>query len=258
MTAISAETVNLRTAPASAHRIWRVVRLNLVNKSTTIWVPLMIMGFIWLVNYLIWWIIFSAAPVADRAKAMDGTQWSGGAFYIFVYMLVVGVQVISMTFPFALGYSVTRRDFWLGASLTFLLLSAGYAIGFTVLSAVEEWTGGWGLGGHLFTSVYFGDSGFLARLFIVFVAMLFFFFVGATAGTLFMRWRVNGLLIAAALLVLLIVGLVAIVTFTGNWPAVGSWFVSMGPVGVVAWMLVPTAIAAVAGFYILRRSTPRS
>lgn len=258
MTAITPEAVNLRTTPASAQRIWRVVRLNLVNKYTTIWVPIMIMGFIWLVNYLIWWIIFAATEPKDRAHALEGTQWSGGGFYIFVYMLVVGIQVISMTFPFALGYSVTRRDFYLGSALTFGMLAAGYSIGFSVLSMLEEATGGWGLGGHLFTSVYFGGGGFWERLFIVFVSMLFFFFVGSTSGTIFMRWRVNGLLIAMAILVLLLVGLVALITFTGNWPAVGSWFMTMGPTGVVAWLLVPTAIAAVAGFFILRRSTPKS
>jgi hypothetical protein len=258
MTAIAPEAANLRTTPASAHRIWRVVRLNLVNKWTTIWVPVMIMGFIWLVNYLIWWIIWAATPAAERAHAMDGTQWSGGGFYVFVYMLVVGIQVISMTFPFALGYSVTRRDFWIGSALTFLMLSAGYAVGFTILSFIEEWTNGWGLGGHLFTSVYFGGGGFWERLFIVFVTMAFFFFIGATSGTLFMRWRVNGLLIAAALLVLLLVGAVALITFTDSWPAVGDWFLRMGPTGVVAWLLVPTAIAALAGFFILRKSTPKS
>jgi len=248
----------LHTGPGAATRIWRVVRLNLVNKWTTIWVPVMIMFFIWLVNWLIWWIIWGATAPADRAKAMDGTQWSGGAFYIFVYMLVVGIQVISATFPFALGYSVTRRDFSLGSGLTFLLLSAGYAIGFSVLSSVEEWTNGWGLGGHLFTSVYFAGASFPGRLFIVFAGMLFFFAIGAFSAALFMRWRMYGVLAILALIVLLIVGAVALITFTSSWAAVGQWFAANGPVGVTAWLLVPTALAALAGFAVLGRATPRS
>jgi hypothetical protein len=258
MTAIAPEAANLRTAPASAHRIWRVVKLNLVNKWTTIWVPVMIMGFIWLVNYLIWWIIWAATAPAERAHALEGTQWSGGGFYIFVYMLVVGIQVIAMTFPFALGYSVTRRDFYLGTALTFILLAAGYAIGFTILSSLEEATGGWGLGGHLFTSVYFGGGGFFARLFIVFASMLFFFFIGSGSGTLYMRWRMNGVLVAGAVLVLIIVGAVALITLTGSWPAVGTWFAEAGPTGVAAWLLVPTALAAVSGYFIISRATPKS
>ena len=232
----------------------------MVNKWTVIWVPVMIMAFIWLVNWLIWWIIWGATTgtPSDRADAMDGTQWSGGGFYIFVYMLVVGVQVISATFPFALGCSVTRRDFALGSGLTFLLLSAGYAIGFAALSMIEEWTNGWGLGGHLFTSVYFGGTDFAGRVFIVFAGMLFFFTVGAFAATLFMRWRMNGILVAGAILALLVVGAIALITFTQSWPAVGDWFATNGPIGVTAWLLLPTALAGLAGYAVLGRATPRS
>ncbi len=257
MTSITHDEAIVRTTPASAHRIWRVVRLNVVNKWTTIWLPMIIMGFILLINYLIWLIIWTATPPANRAHAMEGTQYSGGAFYVFVYMLVVGVTLISMTFPFALGYSVTRRDFYLGTSLTFGLLAAGYSIGFTLLSYVEQWTNGWGIGGHLFTSIYFGNA-LWERLFTVFVGLLFCFFTGSTAAITFARWKVNGLLAAAAVLALLIVGVAALVTLTNSWPAVGSWFVAAGPIGVVAWLLAPTAIGAVAGFFVLRRATPRS
>ena len=246
------------TAPGAGARIWRVVRLNLVNKWTVIWIPAMIMFFIGVVNWLIWWIIWSAAAPADRADAMDGTQWSGGAFYIFVYMMVIAIQIVSSTFPFALGYSVTRRDFAIGSGLTFLLLGAGYALGFALLSTLEEWTNGWGLGGHLFTSVYFADETFAGRLFMVFAAMLFFFAVGAFSATLFMRWRMYGILVAGAVLALLVVGAVALLTYTQNWPAVGEWFVANGPIGVTAWLLLPTVVAAAAGYAVLSRATPRS
>ncbi|MBW8871247.1 MAG: hypothetical protein JF618_03410 [Leifsonia sp.] len=255
---IASPSLALVPPPAAWDRVWRIVRLNLVNKWTVIWIPAMIMFFIWLVNWLIWWIILGATSPADRADAMDGTQWSGGAFYVFVYMLIVGIQMISATFPFALGYSVTRRDFALGSGLTFVLLGAGWALGFTVLSTIEEWTNGWGLGGHLFTSVYFGGETFFGRLFIVFVGMLFFFAVGAFSASLFMRWRMNGILVAGAVLALLIVGAIALITYTQSWPAVGDWFAANGPLGVTAWLLVPTALAAVAGYAVLKRATPRS
>jgi len=258
MTTLNPGAAALRTSPGAGARVWRVVRLNLVNKWTTIYVPVMIMFFIWLVNWLIWWIIWGATAPADRAKAMDGTQWSGGAFYIFVYMLIVGIQVISATFPFALGYSATRRDFSLGSGLTFLLLSAGYSVGFAVLSVVEEWTNGWGLGGHLFTSVYFDGESLGGRLFTVFATMLFFFAVGAFSAALFMRWRMNGILAAGAVFILLVVGAIALITLTQSWPAVGDWFAANGPFGVSAWLLLPTAVAAIAGYAVLGRATPRS
>lgn len=258
MTVADSGATTLHAFPTPFRRVWRIVRLNFVNKWTVIWLPIVIMGFIWLVNWLIWWIIWAASSGPDRATALEGTQWSGGAFYIFVYMLVLGIQVISATFPFALGYGTTRRDFSLGSGLTFVLLSIGYALGFALLSAVEEWTNGWGLGGHLFTSVYFAGQGFPARFFIVLSGMLFFFAIGAFAATLFMRWRMNGVLAAGAVLALLLVGAVALITVTGSWPAVGDWFASAGPLGFASWLLIPTVLAAVAGHLVLSRATPKS
>jgi hypothetical protein len=257
-TIISDHGLVARTTPAAASRIWKVVRLNLVNRSSTIWVPTMILGFIWLVNYAIWWIIYSSSSPADRSHSVQNTQYSGGEFYIFIYMLVLAIQIIAITFPFALGFSVTRRDFYLGSALTFLILAAAYSVGLTFLGYVEQWTNGWGLGGHLFTAVYFGSGTFWQRLFVIFVGLLFCMFVGGASATIFMRWRVNGLIIAGAILAVLVVGAVALITWTQSWPAVGRWFINEGSFGVVAWLLIPAAIAGLAGFFVLRRATPKS
>jgi hypothetical protein len=123
------------------------------------------------------WAILDVSVSMDSGEAVDGTQWSGAATFIFVYMAVVAAQAITVTFPFALGYSVTRREYYLGTSLLFLLVSAGYAVVLAVLAAIEDATGGWGLGGHTFTAIYFGDEGGLIRLFVFFSLFLFFFFV---------------------------------------------------------------------------------
>ena len=50
---------------------------------------------------------------------------------------------------------------------------------------------------------------------------------------------------------------VAEATFTDSWPSVGAWLVQNGAVGVAAWSIVPTLLAAVTGFFILRRATPK-
>ncbi|GGF01467.1 hypothetical protein [Mycetocola zhadangensis] len=243
--------------PHPMNRIWKAARLNLINKWTVYWIPLMILGFIWVINMIIWWIISASVTGSDRQDALDGTQWSGASFYIFVYMLVIGVQAMNMTFGYALGLSLTRREFYLGSTLAFLLLSVSYGVILTVLSYVEEWTNGWGFGGHMFTSIYFGSGEVWQRLFIFTVAMMFFAFVGTVSGTVYMRWRTNGLLVASAISILLIVGAVALITLTQSWHLVGEWFVAVGPHGVVTWMLVPTALSALAGYFILSRATPR-
>lgn len=243
----------LNSTPAPA-RIWRVVRLQLTNKWNTIWLPSIVLGAIFLMNYAIWIIILQTS--ASHAKDLEGTEYSGSTFFIFVYMLIVAVQAISLTFPFALGYGVTRRDYYLGSSLTWLILSAGITLVFTLLSYIEEWTGGWGLGGHFFTAVYFSGGGLFTRLFTLFAMFLFFFFVGTMSATIHVRWKMTGMLTAGLIVAIILVGLVALVTFAHGWAAVGSWFATAGPTGVVAWSLVLTAFAAVVGYFVLQRATP--
>lgn len=248
-----------RTARAAElRRVWNVVRLHFVNTATTIVVPWLVMAGIFAINLLVWAIIYSAAAPEDRAKIAESTQWSGSIFYIFVYMLVVAVQAIATTFPFALGFSVTRRDYYLGTALTFILLSAGYSVVLTLLSLIEDATSGWGLHGRMFTAVYFGGDAWYQRLFVFFVGLAFFFFVGSIFAAVWVRWKQYGLLGLALALALLIIGAVAIISFSQGWPAVGEWLVRNGPVGVVAWMLVPTVLSAVAGFFLLRRATPKN
>jgi hypothetical protein len=131
------------------NRITAVFRLHFVTIATTIAVPWLILAIIFAANYVIWWIIArSVSDPADLADAQEGFSYSGATFYIFVYMMIVAVQAINLTFAFAQGYSVTRRDFYLGTSLAFVALAVMYAAGLTVLSYLEEVTGGWGLGGR--------------------------------------------------------------------------------------------------------------
>ncbi|GAB3606967.1 hypothetical protein GCM10027413_23760 [Conyzicola nivalis] len=245
--------------PAPPNRILAIVRLHFVNPATTIVIPWMILGFIFLVNLAIWAIIFaSVADEESRTNAQEGLNWSGASFYIFVYMTIVAIQAINLTFPFAQGYSVTRKDFYLGTSIAFLLLAAMYAAGLTVLSLIEDATDGWGLGGHMFTSVYFGVGEWYVRFGLFFTIFAFFFFLGAAFAAVYVRWRANGMIALWAAITLVIVALIALVTFTDSWPAVGGWFVETGVNGVILWTLVPTAISAVTGYFVLKKATPRN
>ncbi|MCU1440033.1 MAG: transporter permease [Rhodoglobus sp.] len=244
-------------AAGPAGRILNVVRLNVANPWTTIIMPWLILGIIFLANLTIWWIIFNSVGADNVADVSDGLQYSGASTWIFVYMTVVAIQAINLTFPFALGYGVTRRDFWLGSSVTFVLLSAMYAVGMTILSVIEETTNGWGLGGHMFTAVFFGDT-WLQRLFIYFVAFLFFFFFGAAIATVYVRWRANGVTLFFVVLAALLIAGAAVLTLTGNWQVIGDFFARTGLVGSFAWSLVITVISGFAGYLILRRATPKN
>lgn len=238
-------------------RILNVVRLHVVNKSQIVVVPWMIMGFIFVVTMLIGLIFRNTMSPADLADTSQGMQYSGAIGYFLVYMLVIAVMSISQTFPFAQSYSVTRRDFYIGTVITFIGLSVLYSLAITVLGWLEDITHGWGLNVVLFSPGYL-SSNLVERFYISVVLFLFFFMVGVATASVYVRWKVNGMLIFFAILALFILGLMALATITATWSAVGAWFATMGFTGVVSWTLLPTALATVAGYFLLRRATPRN
>lgn len=238
-------------------RITRVVKLHFANPWPILITPLMILGFIFVVNLIIWWIIRTVAGPADAADAIDGFQYSGSTGFLFVYMMVVAILAMSQTFAFALGFGATRRDYYLGTALTFVVLTAFYTTLISVLAAIERATDGWGLGGRMFTPMYFGEE-WNVQIFAIAVLLLFFFFVGSISGAIYVRYKSFGVTLFWCLIALAIVGGAALLTLTATWGAFGEFFANAGFVGGYATSLVPTAIAAIAGFFVLRRATPRS
>jgi hypothetical protein len=259
MTTVTLGETATSARPAPSNRILAIVRLHFVSPSTVIVVPWMILGFIFIVNLAIWAIIFSSVSgESDRASVQEGLSYSGASFYIFVYMGIVALQAINLSFPLAQGYGVTRRDFYLGTSVAFVLMSAGYAAAVTLLSVLEDATNGWGFGGHMFTSVYFGTGPWYVRLGLFFTIFVFFFFGGMIFATVYVRWRAHGVLALCAAITVYLVAVGAVISLTASWPAVGDWFVSTGVNGVILWSLVPTAVAAVASYFMLRGATARN
>jgi hypothetical protein len=257
-------TLTAPVAPATrplARRLANVVRLHLANPFTIFVTPLMILGLIFLVNWVIWLLIRMSSPddVESVGDVSIGFQYSGASLWIFVYMMVVAIQAMNLSFPFALGFGSTRRDFSLGSGVAFVGLSATFALIFMTLAAIETATGGWGLGGAMFNSIYFGvEAPWAVRLFHVFAGFLFFFAVGTFFGATFVRWRSRGLILTFAVLTLVLVGGLVLVTLTESWMRIGEFFVTVGFTGGFALSLVVSLAAGVAGHLILRRATPRA
>ena len=242
-------------------RLANVVRLHLANPFTILVTPLMVLGIIFLANWVIWLLVRSATPTdpASVADVSQGLQFSGASMWTFVYMMVVAIMAMNLTFSFALGFGSTRRDFSLGTAVTFVGLSAGWALLYTGLAIVERATNGWGLGGAMFNAFYFGlEEPWGVRLFNAFVAFLFFFAIGSVFGAIYVRYRARGLVLFFLALTLVLIGLIALATLTASWGAFGEFFVAIGWFGGYALSLPLSLLAGVAGHLILRRATPRS
>jgi hypothetical protein len=239
----------------SARRIFAVIKLHFVNRFQILYMPMIVLGAIFLVNLAIWWIIVAASDGADSGSHLG---YSGAVSYIYVYGIVIAVQAISRTFPFSLGFGVTRRDFYLGSALAFVVLSFGFAVVLTIMSVIEIATNGWGVGGRMFAPLWFTNGFWLLRFVMYFCAFLFLLFIGTAGAAFYVRWRATGLTAFFAIIAVIILASVAYFALGHHWDVVGQWIDQSGPVGITVWLLLPAAISAVAGFFVLRRATPKN
>ena len=258
MTTTTTATTMIPARGSSRNRILAVTRLHFVNRFAMFGLPSMILGFILLANIAIWYLILAATDPSDPVHHGQGFSYTGAIFYIFIYMMIVAVQAVNRTFPFALGYGVTRRNFWLGTSLAFVLLAVLYSVLLTVLSVIELWTNGWGAGGHMFVPTYFDGGAWYLRFVLYLLVFLLCLFVGSAAAAIYVRWRSTGMIAYFAGLAIILLGVIALVTLTGSWVAVGAWLDASGALGLAAWSLVISAVSAIAGYFILRRATPKN
>lgn len=243
--------------------IWRIVRLHAVNPTVFFGVPWIILGGAWAVTMLISLIINAGTGVSvvlgpgPAPDDIDGMRYSWAVLSPQWYLVVVGVQAIGLTFSFALGFGATRRDFWLGTSLMFVLVSVMYAAAIATLVQVEMATGGWGLGAHMFDALWYGQTNWFVDFYTTFALQLLVLFIGASVTAVYMRWRMRGMLILLFTWIAVVLTVVAGLTWSGSWPTVFTWFGGLGIVGAFTIPLVFAAVFAVVGYLVIRRATPR-
>lgn len=230
------------------NRTLKVVRMQLTNTQTFVWIPLIVLGGAFLISLAIYGILLSGG--------ITGTIYGGGAQAPLWYFAVVGAQALTMTFPFSQAMSVTRREFFFGTMLTAVLTAAMLAVIFVIGGLIETATGGWGINGYVFAVGVLWEAGpALAGLFYFALAMLFFV-CGFWGATIFKRfgtmWLVVTLIAVAAVAVLAIF----IVTRMEAWALVIDWFASIGVGGAAILIAAVAAVLAAIAFPTLRRATP--
>lgn len=252
MNAIATRSPNATTP----QRLLNVVRLHVANPFPTLVAPWLITFVIFGLNLAVWNIVAQAAGGVENLDP-DAFQYNGGILWIVVFMMVVGVQAMSLTFPFALGFAVTRRDFFWGSALYFVLLTVLYSTGLTALAWLERATDGWGIGGAFFQPFGALEESLNVVWFLFFAAMLVFFFVGAAVSAVWVRWRANGLYVFFIALAALIVGGLWVVGQLDAWAQIGEFFSTTSATAIAAWTLPVTAVSAIVGYLLLRRATSK-
>lgn len=256
----------MTTAPLDAppqvrpsRRILNVARLHTTNAQTYLGIPWIITVVAFGFSFAIALIIPAVAEPADVPEALSGMQYSWALVAPLWYLVIVGILAVSSTFSFALGLSATRREFFLGTALTFVVVSLINASGYAVLYAIEQATDGFGIGMHHFTSLWLsGDQSVAEAFFTFFVAFFSVVATGAAFATVWMRWKSVGVVtvfIILAMLVFFVIG--AAVALTGATDALASWAMSLSLTEAFLVVLAVSAGALALSWPVLRRAPAR-
>lgn len=229
-------------------RTLNVVRMQLINRQTYIWVPVIVLLGSFAIAFAVYALLFSVGVTTPK--------YGGGAQAPLWYFGVVGVQALTLTFPFSQAMSVTRREFYIGTLVTAGITSVLLSVIFVIGGLVEQATRGWGIEGYFFYLPWLWEAGPLGAGLVFFAIALLFFVVGFWAATIYKRF---GALATTATLIgtaALLVALAWLITATGSWPAVTEGFVALGALGLAVWGLVLITVLAASSFLTLRRAVP--
>lgn len=211
----------------------------------------------WIWLFMPWLILLSSFIVnVIIAFFIDEPMYTGGLASIFIYMLIIGSVVLVQTFPFALGFSQRRTDYFIGTSFMAIIISAIFSLLLFLLSITEgNLTGGWGLELYFFHLPYLNDGTGFEQLWMYFVSILHMFYSGFIISSIFRRFGRNGLIIFAAVIFILISVCTLLITYNQWWGHIISWITDHTAFELALWTMPLTLLYALLSFWMLRRST---
>jgi hypothetical protein len=224
------------------NRVNQVVKLQLINKKLWFTIPWVILGVNFLINYVI-------ALSLNTEETMN----TGSISSIYIYTFVAGTLTLKETFPFAIGLSIRRKDYFIGTALTVLLVNIVSSLGLGLLSAFEGATNGWGVNLHLFKIGIFNDISFLGMLGIHFSILIHAYFLGFAISSLHRRW--GSIAMYTFFTASLVMGTVASYAMThfGKWTDLGNWLANHY-LELFWWMIPLVVIYSIVSYGLLRRA----
>lgn len=224
--------------------IQAVVKMYSRDKWGWFLIPNIMLFSVFLLNFII------SLLISSDEKAV-----TGGGSYIFVYMLIMGILVVAQTFPYAIGMSVRRTDYFLGTVVMGIGMNVLFASMLVVLSAIENATDGWGGLIHFFHFPYLNDGNFVEQFITYFILLVHLFFLGTLASSIVRRFGAKGFIIVAISLLLITSVAVLLITYSGKWMAIFQWVTSYTAVQLAFWMLLPSLLFMGLTYVLLRRAT---
>jgi hypothetical protein len=224
------------------NRISVVMKMYAKDKPTWFIVPWGVLSLIFILNWII-------------SSLIEQPMYTGGLSYFLIYFMVVGITSLVYTFPFALSFSVRRKDYFIGTIAMIVSVSAFCSIILTLLALVEKSLHGWGTDLHFFALPYLSDGSFLEQLWIYFASLLHLFFLGSVIAGIYLRFSGKGVYVFFTILLLISTVISFLASRNGWWVDMFTWFKVQTAFEVATWMGLVAIIYALATFFLLRKAT---
>lgn len=221
-----------------------VLKMYTRDKWSLIYIPSIILFSSFFVNIIVSFLIPSDEPF-----------YTGGISSLMVYMFVFGILSIAHLFPFAIGLSVRRIDFFTGNVIMGLISSTILAVLLYIFSVIENSTNGWGNRLHFFHFPYVNDGTIWEQIVMYILLITMLYFTGSLIASFFLRYGGKGMLISALVIVLLGTIATLLVSYYDAWIDIFNWFVGKTAVGIAYWFIPFILIYLIASYFFLKRST---
>ena len=216
------------------NRVLTAARLHLIHPTVSLGIPWLVVGLSFAINLAVWHL----TPAGEQ-----GNGSTGGVLALYVTVLIVFVQAVTQLLPFAMGGSLSRRSFFLGTALVAVVQSLAYGMVIAVTVAIENATGGWGVGMNFWAPAVFEVDNPVVQVLASGAPLLAFAFVGMAIGIVQKRWGQAGTWVLVVGSMLLFGGLAVLISWLEAWHSVGSWFTDQSVVTLTVGL--PLAVAAV-------------
>lgn len=253
-TRVHPQTVAVERHP-KRRNIQAVVRQYLAEPQYSILIPMEILALMWIISALI--VLMMGIRVGlplPAAMQQSNSQYNLGPVYSFPFFLVsAGALCVNRQFNAALAFGSTRRAFWGGTAIGFLITSATTAAFATLALFFEKITNHWGFGVHAFDVSVLGSGNYAMTFTVIFTMALASLLIGATYGTVFRSFGVSGMVAAILgtavvlidLLALFIWQMSAVMKYLASWI---DWVPSAG-------FGLASAVMLTVGYFVNQRAT---
>jgi len=224
------------------NRVAGIVRTHLTDKWSWTIIP---------------WVILASSFVCNLiiGGLSNDKIYTGGLASIFVYMLVLGIVSVGQTFPFLIGLSVRRKDYFLGTTATIAIISVISAIVLILIGFIEQQSNQWGVGLYFFKVPYLTDGPLLEQFWILFNLMINLFFCGFIISSIHRRFGRNGLYLFFIILSVVLTVSIYLISLYEKWNELFEWFADISVIELASGVFMLTLIYIGISYLLLRRAS---